>query len=149
VLDVSVRAGILRLLDGLRERGLGILMITHDLSTAARFSDRIAVMYLGRIVEEGPAQEVVRNPKHPYTKALLSVVPKRDPRERGRPQILRGEPPDAVRIPPGCRFHPRCPIAVEECRSVDPPLEPKAESHLAACILAPVEVRVTAREKTS
>ncbi|TMK95382.1 MAG: ABC transporter ATP-binding protein, partial [Actinobacteria bacterium] len=102
MLDVSVRAGILRLLDGLRDGGLGILMITHDLSTAARFSDRIAVMYLGRIVEEGPASEVVRNPQHPYTRALLSVVPKRDPRERMRPQILRGEPPDAVRIPPGC-----------------------------------------------
>ena len=80
MLDVSVRAGILALLDGLRRDGLGILMITHDLSTAARFADRIAVMYLGRIVEEGPAREVVRNPKHPYTKALISVVPRRDPR---------------------------------------------------------------------
>src|SRR5919198_576505 len=123
MLDVSVRAGILRLLDGLREGGLGILMITHDLSTAARFSDRIAVMYLGRIVEEGPASEVVRNAQHPYTRALLSVVPKRDPRERMRPQILRGEPPDAVRIPPGCRFHPRCPLAIDACRAQDPPLE--------------------------
>jgi oligopeptide/dipeptide ABC transporter ATP-binding protein len=121
MLDVSVRAGILRLLDGLREGGLGILMITHDLSTAARFSDRIAVMYLGRIVEEGPASEVVRNPQHPYTRALLSVVPKRDPRERMRPQILRGEPPDAVRIPPGCRFHPRCPLAIDARRSNAPP----------------------------
>ena len=140
MLDVSVGAGILRLLDGLREGGLGILMITHDLSTAARFSDRIAVMYLGRIVEEGPASEVVRNPQHPYTRALLSVVPKRDPRERMRPQILRGEPPDAVRIPPGCRFHPRCPLAIDACRAQDPPLERPAAatngSHVAACILA-------------
>ena len=140
MLDVSVRAGILRLLDGLREGGLGILMITHDLSTAARFSDRIAVMYLGRIVEEGPAREVVHNPQHPYTKALLSVVPKRDPRDRMRPQILRGEPPDAVRVPSGCRFHPRCPIAIDICRSKDPPLErPKAAEtpdHTAACLLA-------------
>jgi oligopeptide/dipeptide ABC transporter ATP-binding protein len=140
MLDVSVRAGILRLLDGLREGGLGILMITHDLSTAARFSDRIAVMYLGRIVEEGPAGEVVRNPQHPYTRALLSVVPKRDPRERMRPQILRGEPPDAVRIPPGCRFHPRCPLAIDACRVQDPPLERTAAAanghHVAACILA-------------
>ena len=140
MLDVSVRAGILRLLDGLREGGLGILMITHDLSTAARFSDRIAVMYLGRIVEEGAAREVVSNPQHPYTKALLSVVPKRDPRERTQPQILRGEPPDAVRIPPGCRFHPRCPIAIDVCREQDPPLErPKeatAPDHTAACLLA-------------
>ena len=140
MLDVSVRAGILRLLDGLREGGLGILMITHDLSTAARFSDRIAVMYLGRIVEEGPAREVVHNPQHPYTKALLSVVPKRDPRDRMRPQILRGEPPDAVRVPSGCRFHPRCPIAIDVCQSKDPPLErPKAAEtpdHTAACLLA-------------
>jgi len=140
MLDVSVRAGILRLLDGLRDGGLGILMITHDLSTAARFSDRIAVMYLGRIVEEGPAQEVVRNPQHPYTRALLSVVPKRDPRDRARPQILGGEPPDAVRIPSGCRFHPRCPIAIADCRGTDPPLERPSgatgDGHVAACLLA-------------
>src|SRR5690348_14294029 len=83
MLDVSVRAGVLSLLDGLRRDGeMGVLMITHDLSTAAHFADRIAVMYLGRIVEQGPAKDVVRNPQHPYTKALLSVVPKPDPRER-------------------------------------------------------------------
>jgi len=97
-------------------------------------------MYLGRIVEEGPAREVVHNPQHPYTKALLSVVPKRDPRDRMRPQILRGEPPDAVRVPSGCRFHPRCPIAIDICQSKDPPLErPKAAEtpdHTAACLLA-------------
>jgi len=140
MLDVSVRAGVLRLLDRLRENGLGILMITHDLSTAARFADRIAVMYLGRIVEEGPAREVVHNPQHPYTKALLSVVPRRDPRDRARPQILTGETPDAVRIPSGCRFHPRCPVAIDECSLRDPALERprKAETpaHRAACILA-------------
>jgi oligopeptide/dipeptide ABC transporter ATP-binding protein len=82
----------------------------------------------------------VRNPQHPYTRALLSVVPKRDPRERMRPQILRGEPPDAVRIPSGCRFHPRCPLAIDACRVQDPPLERPAAatngSHVAACILA-------------
>jgi peptide/nickel transport system ATP-binding protein len=140
MLDVSVRAGVLRLLDGLRASGLGILMITHDLSTAARFADRIAVMYLGRIVEEGPAQEVVHNPQHPYTKALLSVVPRRDPRDRTRPQILTGETPDAVRIPSGCRFHPRCPVAIDECRLHDPALErprnAQTPDHRAACILA-------------
>jgi oligopeptide/dipeptide ABC transporter ATP-binding protein len=138
MLDVSVRAGVLGLLDGLRQGGLGILMITHDLSTAARYADRIAVMYLGRIVEEGPAEAVVRDPQHPYTKALLSVVPRRDPRERSRPQILTGEAPDAVRIPPGCRFHPRCPAAIAECREIDPALEPHGEGtgHRAACILA-------------
>jgi oligopeptide/dipeptide ABC transporter ATP-binding protein len=136
MLDVSVRAGVLNLLDRLREDGLGILMITHDLSTAARFADRIAVMYLGRIVEEGPAQSVVRDPQHPYTKALLSVVPRRDPRERSRPEILSGEAPDAVRIPAGCRFHPRCPIAIADCRAIDPALEPAGAGagHKAACI---------------
>ena len=137
MLDVSVRAGVLALLDRLRRNGLGVLMITHDLSTAAHFADRIAVMYLGRIVEEGSAASVVSDPQHPYTKALLSVVPRRDPRERTRPQILRGEAPDAVRIPAGCRFHPRCPIAIDDCRRIDPALEPAGGSdHMAACILA-------------
>jgi oligopeptide/dipeptide ABC transporter ATP-binding protein len=138
MLDVSVRAGVLGLLDRLRQGGLGILMITHDLSTAARYADRIAVMYLGRIVEEGPAEAVVRDPQHPYTKALLSVVPRRDPRERSRPQILTGEAPDAVRIPAGCRFHPRCPSAIADCREIDPALEPHGDGagHKAACILA-------------
>jgi oligopeptide/dipeptide ABC transporter ATP-binding protein len=138
MLDVSVRAGVLALLDRLRQGGLGVLMITHDLSTAARFADRIAVMYLGRIVEEGPAAAVVDDPQHPYTKALLSVVPRRDPRERTRPQILKGEAPDAVRIPRGCRFHPRCPAAIATCRDIDPVLEPAGSGagHEAACILA-------------
>ena len=136
MLDVSVRAGILNLLDRLREDGLGILMITHDLSTAARFADRIAVMYLGRIVEEGPARSVVGNPQHPYTKALLSVVPRRDPRERSKREILSGEAPDAVRIPSGCRFHPRCPIAIADCKRIDPALERVGDGadHAAACI---------------
>ena len=139
MLDVSVRAGILGILDDLRRRGLGILMITHDLSTAARYADRIAVMYLGRIVEHGPAREVVTNPQHPYTQALLSVVPKRDPRERQRPEILRGETPNPVHVPVGCRFHPRCPIAIPECKAIDPALREPSDApagHLAACIRA-------------
>jgi oligopeptide/dipeptide ABC transporter ATP-binding protein len=140
MLDVSVRAGILRLLDELRRDGLAIVMITHDLSTAAHFADRIAVMYLGRIVEEGPARDVVRNPIHPYTKALISVVPKRDPRDATEPQILTGETPNPVFVPSGCRFHPRCPIAQESCRSVDPqlrrPAGATAPDHRVACILA-------------
>ena len=135
MLDVSVRAGVLSLLDSLKRSGLGILMITHDLSTAARFADRIAVMYLGRIVEEGPAADVVRKPQHPYTRALLSVVPRRDPRERHEGQVLRGETPDAVHIPAGCRFHPRCPVAIEACRTTEPLLEPTAAGHRAACLL--------------
>jgi peptide/nickel transport system ATP-binding protein len=136
MLDVSVRAGILSLLDGLRRSGLGILMITHDLSTAAHFADRIAVMYLGRIVEEGSAREVVRNPQHPYTKALISVVPKPDPRDRSSPQILTGETPNPVEVPSGCRFHPRCPVATPQCRQIDPELRPAGpEEHRAACVL--------------
>src|SRR2546430_15586573 len=119
MLDVSVRAGVLNVLDGLREQGLAILMITHDLSTAVRFAQRIAVMYLGRIVEEGPAASVVRNPQHPYTKALLSVVPRRDPRDRQRPQVLKGEAPDAGFIPTGFRFHPGCPGAIDRCAVAD------------------------------
>jgi oligopeptide/dipeptide ABC transporter ATP-binding protein len=139
MLDVSVRAGILTLLDDLRLSGLGILMITHDLSTAAHYADRIAVMYLGRIVEEGPAREVVSSPKHPYTKALISVVPQRDPRASTTPQILRGETPNPIAIPPGCRFNPRCPIAIPECRTIDPELRVPAGAradHRAACIRA-------------
>jgi oligopeptide/dipeptide ABC transporter ATP-binding protein len=140
MLDVSVRAGVLSLLDGLRkEADMGILMITHDLSTAAHFADKIAVMYLGRIVEQGTASEVVRNPQHPYTRALLSVVPKRDPRETSVPQILTGETPDPVDVPAGCRFSPRCPIAVDRCRTDDPVLRTPASAgtgQLAACHLA-------------
>jgi oligopeptide/dipeptide ABC transporter ATP-binding protein len=138
MLDVSVRAGILGILDELRDRGLAVLMITHDLSTAARFADRICVMYLGRIVEEGPAREVIESPRHPYTKALLSVVPRRDPRQRAEVQILRGETPNPIEIPSGCRFHPRCPIAIDACRETDPELRTPAGAggHRVACIRA-------------
>ena len=138
MLDVSVRAGILGILDDLRDKGLAVLMITHDLSTAARFADRICVMYLGRIVEEGPARRVIESPRHPYTKALLSVVPRRDPRHRAEVQILRGETPNPIDVPSGCRFHPRCPIAIEACRETDPELRTPAgeRDHRAACILA-------------
>ena len=138
MLDVSVRAGILSLLDRLRRGGdLGVLMITHDLSTAAHFADRIAVMYLGRIVEEGPARQVVREPQHPYTRALMSVVPKRDPRDRQPPQILQGETPNPIDIPGGCRFHPRCPVAEERCKTTDPSLRDTAQGkgQRAACVL--------------
>jgi peptide/nickel transport system ATP-binding protein len=138
MLDVSVRAGVLGLLDRLRRAGsLGVLMITHDLSTAAHFADRIAVMYLGRIVEHGPARQVVRHPQHPYTKALLSVVPARDPRVRSAPQLLTGETPNPVDVPTGCRFHPRCPVAVARCSAEDPELRVvSSASHEVACLLA-------------
>jgi oligopeptide/dipeptide ABC transporter ATP-binding protein len=136
MLDVSIRAEILNLLSGLaREQGIAIVMITHDLSTVAAYADRIAVMYLGRIVEHGPTREVLANPRHPYAQALLSVVPVPDPSARRTPVILRGETPDPSRIPSGCRFHPRCPLAFDRCPLVDPPLFEVGPGHQAACLL--------------
>ncbi len=136
MLDVSIRAEILNLLSGLaREQGIGIVMITHDLSTIAAYADRIAVMYLGRIVEHGPTRQVLTDPKHPYARALLSVVPIPDPSVRRTPVILSGETPDPSRIPPGCRFHPRCPVAFDRCPVTDPGLVTVGADHEAACLL--------------
>jgi oligopeptide/dipeptide ABC transporter ATP-binding protein len=141
MLDVSIRAEILNLLNGLRkERGVSIVFITHDLSTVAYFADRIAVMYLGRIVESGLTGEVLKSPQHPYTRALLSVVPVPNPRLRRERIILQGETPNAAQVPAGCRFHPRCPIATEECRLTDPPDVRVSNTHQAACL------KVAARE---
>jgi peptide/nickel transport system ATP-binding protein len=107
-LDASVRGEILGLMLRLvREKGVAILVVTHDLGLAWNIADRIAVMYLGRIVEQGTTEELLDDPRHPYTRALLSVVPEI---ERMTPQILQGEAPDPTRIPSGCRFHPRCPL---------------------------------------
>ena len=131
MLDVSARAGILNLLDRLRAQGLAILMITHDLSTAATYADRIAVMYLGRIVEEGPAARVIHKPLHPYTQALITAVPSRTPRTFTGPALIRGEASDPTNIPPGCRFHPRCPIAVEMCSHAEPELLLRKGHHVA------------------
>jgi oligopeptide/dipeptide ABC transporter ATP-binding protein len=136
MLDVSIRAEILNLLSALaREQGIGVVMITHDLSTVAAYADRIAVMYLGRIVEYGPTRAVLAEPRHPYAQALLSVVPVPDPSLRRRPVILRGEMPDPSNIPSGCRFHPRCPLAFDRCPTVDPPLFAVGPEHAAACLL--------------
>lgn len=107
-LDASVRGEILALLQSLRdEMGLGALVVTHDLGLAWNIADRIAVMYLGRIVEQGPVEKVLLDPQHPYTRALVSVLPDSPV---GEPQVLTGEAPDASAIPSGCRFHPRCPV---------------------------------------
>ena len=136
MLDVSIRAEILNLLSALaRNRGIAVVMITHDLSTVAAYADRLAVMYLGRIVEHGPTRDVLANPRHPYTQALLSVVPVPDPSVRRRPVILAGETPDPSRMPSGCRFHPRCPLAFDRCPRVDPPLFAVGPDHQAACLL--------------
>jgi peptide/nickel transport system ATP-binding protein len=137
MLDVSIRAEILNLLHALRrERGITILYTTHDLATAGFFTDRMAVMYLGRIVELGPTAEVLSEPRHPYTRALISVVPVPNPRRRRKRVILEGEIPNPIDIPPGCRFHPRCPAAVPECQETDPQLRQVTPDHEVACILA-------------
>jgi len=140
-LDASVRGEILKLmLELVRDAGVTILVVTHDLGLAWNIADRIAVMYLGRIVEEGPAEELLSHPRHPYTRALLSVVPEAEEMEQ---QILQGEAPDPTRIPPGCRFHPRCPLVSsgeavrlgieERCRTDDLALHAVAPEHSAAC----------------
>ncbi len=140
MLDVSIRTELLRLmLDLRRERGLTYLFITHDLSLAWVIADRIAVMYLGRIMEIGPAEAVIRSPRNPYTQALVSVSPSPDPPtkgERARRTILEGETPDAAHIPSGCRFHPRCPVAFDRCRVESPPLFDVGGGQSAACWLA-------------
>ena len=137
MLDVSIRADILNLLASLaRDQGIAVVMITHDMSTVAAYSDRIAVMYLGRIVETGPTLSVLTTPSHPYTQALLSVVPVPHPTQRKPRIILTGETPDPGRIPPGCRFNPRCPQVFDRCRVDDPRLMPTgAAGHEAACWL--------------
>ena len=144
MLDASVRGEILKLLLGLRDAlGLTIVVVTHDLGMAWMIADRVAVMYLGRIVELGPAEEVLTKSRHPYTKALLNVVPEAGGLDR---PVLTGEPPDPTRIPSGCRFHPRCPEVasgraeaagiLSRCTGEDPALRILAPHHTAACHLA-------------
>jgi oligopeptide/dipeptide ABC transporter ATP-binding protein len=137
MLDASVRAQILAvLLELKRRRDLALLFITHDLSLAWSLCDRIAVMYLGRVVEHGAAVDVIERPKHPYTQALVTAVPV--PRAGGREdrELLAGELPDPTDIPRGCRFHPRCPKRFEPCDQVDPPLFRAGTSgQVAACLL--------------
>ena len=136
MLDVSIRAEIINLLADLRQaRGISVIFITHDLGTVGYFADRVAVMYLGRIVEIGTMEDVTKSPRHPYTQALLSVVPVPNPRLRRKRIILQGETPNPIDLPSGCRFHPRCPVAISICKQHDPQLFPVSESHHAACVL--------------
>jgi oligopeptide/dipeptide ABC transporter ATP-binding protein len=138
MIDASSRAEILYLLAELQEQEeLTFLYITHDLASARHFADAIAVMYAGRIVELAPAAELVEDPKHPYTRALLAAVPEPDPANRLRQRpVVGGEPPDAGALPPGCAFAPRCPLAIAgTCERVVPPLLPVAGGHEVACHL--------------
>ena len=139
-LDVSVQAQVLNLLQDLKDRlDLSYLFIAHDLGVIEHVSDRIAVMYLGRIVEMAPAAAVVERPIHPYTRALLSAVPTTDAEARSERIVLLGDVPSPAAPPPGCPFHPRCPhpLKDEECSRIVPPLERKANGHFAACIKEP------------
>ncbi|HUV60897.1 MAG TPA: oligopeptide/dipeptide ABC transporter ATP-binding protein [Thermoplasmata archaeon] len=136
MLDVSIRSEILKLMLDLREKkGLSFLFITHDLGVAYVFSDRIGIMYLGKIVELGPTEKVIKNPQHPYTKALISVVPTPDPKDRTEKIILKGERPDPSSIPPGCRFHPRCPFMMDICKKAPPEPVFVSEGHWVSCHL--------------
>jgi oligopeptide/dipeptide ABC transporter ATP-binding protein len=138
-LDVSVRAEVMNLLVSLRDRlGLSYLFISHDLSMVRHISDRVAIMYLGRIVEEGPWRAVLDDPRHPYTEALEAAVPVPDPELEAQRAVitLPGEVPDPANPPTGCPFHPRCPLAEEVCRARRPELEELIEDHLAACHVA-------------
>jgi oligopeptide/dipeptide ABC transporter ATP-binding protein len=135
-LDVSVQAQIINLLDDLQdEMHLTYLFVAHDLSVVRHVSDRIAVMYLGKLMEISPAEELYRKPIHPYTSALLSAIPIPDPEENRRRDriVVSGEPPNPIDPPPGCVFHPRCPRATGVCREVEPPLARYPNGHLAAC----------------
>jgi oligopeptide/dipeptide ABC transporter ATP-binding protein len=137
-LDASVRGEILALLLSLRdELGLTVLVVTHDLGLAWNIADRLAVMYLGRIVEIAGAGELYAQPLHPYTQALLSAIPIPDPKQKRKRIILQGDVPTPINPPSGCRFRTRCPIAIEECAHIDPELREVAPGHQVACIRVP------------
>jgi peptide/nickel transport system ATP-binding protein len=134
MLDLSIRAGILNLMVGLRDqKGISYLFITHDLSLAWLVSDRIAIMYLGKIVELGSADAVIRQPLHPYTRALVSVIPVPKRVSLSNKKLLCGETPDPINIPAGCRFHPRCPEVQKRCREEEPLYREVAPGHFGAC----------------
>ena len=138
-LDVMVQAQVLRLMKELqRDLGLSMIFITHDLSVLVETSDRLAIMYAGKIIEEGPAEQVFQSPQHPYTEALAAAFPEiGDQRFRRKPMGLGGDPPDPANVPSGCSFHPRCPKAFEDCPVVEPELFPAGDERRAACLLVP------------
>ena len=136
MLDVSIRAGVLNLLRQLTiEMGLASLYISHDLSLIRYMCDRTAIMYLGRIVEMGPTERLIRQPQHPYTQVLLSVVPTPDPERAKEPLPIEGEVPSPIDLPTGCRFHPRCYKAMDICRQAEPPRIEVAPNHVVECHL--------------
>ena len=136
-LDVTVKLRVLALLRELQtEFRVAYLFISHDLAVVRQVADRVAVMYLGQIVEEAPTEALFERPLHPYTRVLRASVPPPDPAAAWRPPVLSGDPPSPLSIPPGCRFHPRCPIAEPRCRVEPPALRVLGPAHRVACHLA-------------
>jgi oligopeptide/dipeptide ABC transporter ATP-binding protein len=135
-LDVSIQAQIINLLMDLqKEFQLSYIIIAHDLAVVEYICDRVSVMYLGKIVESGTYGQVYNDPKHPYTRALLSAVPVPDPRRKSRRIVLEGDVPSPIQPPPGCHFHPRCPERMDVCDQRRPRLMDQGEDHLVSCFL--------------
>lgn len=155
MLDVSLRAGVLRVLLDLRERlGVATLFITHDLALAGVFADRVAVLYLGRVVEQGAAADVIGNPLHPYTRALVDVMPRLGGVRTGARPLLTGEPPNPTAVLSGCRFAPRCPLHRElgqpgRCLTEDPSLRSVTADHAVACHFSAAPAHATEQENTA
>jgi oligopeptide/dipeptide ABC transporter ATP-binding protein len=136
-LDVTIQAQLLELLRRqVEQHGTALILVTHNLGIVARYSDRVNVMYAGRIVESAGADALYAEPRHPYTIGLLQSVPRLDQPETAKLQPIPGQPPDALNRPQGCAFHPRCPLATAQCRAEVPPLEPVADGHAVACWVA-------------
>ena len=136
-LDVSVQAQIINLFIELQEKfKLSYLFISHDLRVVRHISDKVAVMYLGKIVETSPSKELYKNPLHPYTRILISSVPIADPSRKREITVLKGDVPSPINPPSGCSFHPRCPIAVEKCKRIEPELRDVGGGHFVSCHLA-------------
>ena len=133
-LDVSIQSQILNLLIDLQQEfSLSYLFIAHDLAVVKHISDRIAIMYLGKIVENGDSDEIYRNPRHPYTRSLISAIPIPDPHRRSKRQVLEGDVPSPINPPSGCSFHPRCPHVKDSCKHDEPPLRNLDDAHSIAC----------------